>query len=111
MVRTEGPSVAYKYYAGLNGFRRQDFGRVAWRDVGGNMQEYRFGGTPNQSPVALRARNRLAVLAGDQGSLGFFPPAHKFFFARQLEVHLVYVCYRKDDEASYSVGIRQGTSH
>ena len=56
-------------------------------------------------------RNRLAVLAGDQGSLGFFPPPHKFFFGRQLEVNLGYVWYRKDDEDSYSVGIRQGDNH
>ena len=111
VAKTEEPSVAYKYYAGLNGFSTHALGRLAWRDVGGNTQKYHFGGTPNHSPVALRARNRLAVLAGDQGSLAFFPPPHKFFFARQLEVNLGYVWYRKDDEDSYSVGIRQGDSH
>ena len=33
-----------------------------------------------------------------QGSLAIFPPPHKFFFARENEVNLGYVYYRKDTD-------------
>ena len=61
-------------------------------------------------PIVLRARNRLAVAEGKNGSIAFFPPPHQFFFARELEVNLGYVWFRKDDEKTFSVGIRQGES-
>src|SRR5262249_18545490 len=60
--------------------------------------------------AVLRARSRLAVAAGDRGSIAFFPPPHQFFFARELEVNLGYVSFRKDDEKTFSIGIRQGES-
>lgn len=111
IAKTDEPSVAYKYYGGLTGFSLLDFEKIAWRDLGGNSQEYSFGGSPNHDPVALRARNRVAVLAGKNGSIGYFPPPHQFFFARQLEVNLGFNWYRKDDERSFSVGIRHGENH
>src|SRR5439155_12836796 len=40
------------------------------------------------------------------GSLGFFPLPHKFFFARENEVNLGYIYYRKDGENSYAIGVR-----
>ena len=111
IVKTDEPSVAYKYSGGLTGFSLLDFDKVVWRDLGGHSQEFAFGGSPNQDPVALRARNRLAILAGKQGSIAFFPPPHQFFFARQLEINLGYVWYRKDDDRTISAGIRHGDSH
>ncbi|MBI2947390.1 MAG: hypothetical protein HYY23_07070 [Verrucomicrobia bacterium] len=111
IAKTDEPSVAFKYYGGLAGFALLDFAKVAWRDVGGNPQEYGFGGSPNEDPVALRARNRLAIVTGKNGSIAFFPPPHQFFFARQLEVNLGYVWYRKDSESAFSIGIRHGDSH
>ncbi len=61
----------------------------------------------NADPVALKARNRLAILETGGGSLAFFPPSHKFFFAREIETNLGFVYYRKTSETSFAVGVRQ----
>ncbi len=111
IAKTEEPSVAYKYEGGLKGFSLADLSRVIWRDVGGNEQRYEFGGAPNRDPVALRARNRLVLAEGTEGSIAVFPPPHQFFFARQLEINLGFVWYRKDDSNSFSLGVRHGDSH
>ena len=108
IATTNQPSVAYKYSGGLSGFQTNASRRVIWKDTGGSWQKYEFGGSPNSSPVALRARNRLAIVENDQGALAVFPPPHKFFFAREIELNLGYVWYRKDDAASFSVGVRHG---
>jgi len=55
----------------------------------------------NQEPVNVRARNRLEILDAGAGSLAVFPPPHKFFFARENEVNLGYVYYRKDNDSSF----------
>src|SRR5215471_1836437 len=107
VARTDEPSVAYKYLAGLKGFTIGDNTRVVWRDPARAWQEYGFGGDPNQEPVALKARNRLAILETGAGSLAFFPPSHKFFFAREIETNLGYVYYRKTSDGSFAVGVRQ----
>lgn len=107
IAKTEEASVAYKYSAGLRGFRVVEANRVLWRDVARAWQKYEFGGSPNTDPVALRARNRLAVVESAGGSLVVFPAPHKFFFAREIELNLGYVWYRKDDGESYSIGVRQ----
>lgn len=107
IVRTDQPSVAYKYAAGLKGFSIGSGIRLIWRDAARAWQEYDFGGASNVDPVGLRARNRLGVIETGGGSLGFFPPPHKFFFARENEVNLGYVYYRKDGENSFAVGVRQ----
>jgi hypothetical protein len=107
IAKTDEPSVAYKYTAGLGGFSTQDLARVRWRDAGGNPQKYEFGGMPNQNQVPLIARNRLAVAEGPAGSIAVFPPPHQFFFAREIEVNNGYVWYRKDAEGSFSMGVRQ----
>ncbi|MEX2262819.1 MAG: hypothetical protein WD696_12765 [Bryobacteraceae bacterium] len=107
IAKTDEPSVAYHYRAGLKGFRTDAAKRVLWRDVARGWQKYEFGGSPNTDPVALRARNRLALVETAGGSVAVFPPPHKFFFGREIELNLGYVYYRKDDAASFSVGIRQ----
>jgi hypothetical protein len=111
IASTNEPSVAYKYNGGLKGFALDHLERVVWHDTGGNEQDYSFGGTPNQDPVPLRARNRLAIAEGRGGSIGVFPPPHEFFFARQLEINLGFVWYRKDGEKDFSLGVRQGDNH
>ncbi len=105
IAKTEERSVAYKYNAGLKGFRTSS--RVRWRDVARAWQVYEFGGANNIDPVALRARNRLVIVESDAGSVAVFPPPHKFFFAREIELNLGYVWYRKDSDTSFSAGIRQ----
>jgi len=105
IAKTDAPSVAYKYAAGLNGFSTETH-RIVWRDTGGDWQKYSFGGTLNSSPVPLRARNRVAIVEGQGGSIAVFPPPHKFFFSREVEVNLGYVWYRKNDETSFAAGVR-----
>ena len=108
IASTEEPSVAYKYSGGLKGFVTKSSPRVVWKDTSGEWQKYEFGGALNSGPVALRARNRLAIVAANAGSLAVFPPPHKFFWAREVEINLGYVWYRKDDKGSFSVGVRHG---
>ena len=78
-----------------------------WRDTSQMWQEQEFGGEVNQQPVNLRARNRVEILESGAGSLAVFPPPHKFFFARENEVNLGYVYYRKDSDGSFSLGVMQ----
>jgi hypothetical protein len=107
IAKTSQPSVAYKYNGGLKGFPIKEGTRVVWRDTARGWQQYAFGGTVNQSPVGLQARNRLAILETNGGSLAFFPPSHKFFWSREIETNLGYVYYRKDSESNLSIGVRQ----
>ncbi len=107
IASTNEPSVAYKYSAGLRGFQTKDAPRVVWRDTSSDWQKYEFGGSRNSSPVPLRARNRLVLVDTEGGSIAIFPPPHKFFFAREIEMNLGYVWYRKDAEGSFSVGDRE----
>jgi hypothetical protein len=107
IAQTFEPSVAYKYVAGLKGLTIGPDTRVVWRDVARAWQQYRFGGSVNTDPVALRARNRVGFVENGGGSLAFLPPSHKFFFAREIETNLGFVYYRKDSEGSFAVGARQ----
>jgi hypothetical protein len=107
IAKTEQPSVAYKYLAGLKGFSIAEGVRLVWRDPARAWQQYEFGGSLNDSPVALKARNRLAVIETGGGSLGIFPPSHKFFFAREIETNLGFVYYRKTGDGSFAAGVRQ----
>ena len=107
VAKTTEPSVAYKYVGGLKGFGIARRHALVWRDTARGWQHYAFGGAVNQDPVGLRARNRLAILEANGGSLAVFPPSHKFFFSREIETNLGYVYYRKDSESSFSIGVRQ----
>ena len=88
VAKTDEPSVAYQYEGGLKGFPIGPDTRVVWRDTARAWQQYEFGGAVNKENVALRARNRLAILETGGGSLAFLPPSHKFFFAREIETNL-----------------------
>ncbi len=107
VAATHEPSVAFIYNAGLKGFHIADGTQLAWRDTARAWQSYAFGGEPNTGVVNLRARNRLEILDAGKGALGIFPPPHKFFFARENEVNLGYVYYRKDAADSFSLGVMQ----
>jgi hypothetical protein len=107
VAKTTEPSVAYKYVAGLKGFPITDSTRIVWRDTARGWQQYAFGGAVNQDAVGLLARNRLAILETNGGSLAFLPPSHKFFWSREIETNLGYVYYRKDSESAFSIGVRQ----
>jgi hypothetical protein len=107
IAKTDEPSVAYIYKAGLKGFDVARDPRVVWRDSARGWQKYEFGGAVNTDAVGLRARNRLAIVDAGSGSLAVFPSPHKFFFARENEVNLGYVYYRKDSDNSFAVGVLQ----
>lgn len=107
IASTNESSVAYKYSAGLKGFTIAEDSRVVWRDTARGWQHYAFGGAVNRELVALKARNRLAMLEVNGGSLAFLPPSHKFFWSREIETNLGYVYYRKDSATSFSIGARQ----
>jgi hypothetical protein len=107
IASTDAKDVAFIYKAGLKGFPITDSSKLEWRDTSQVWQQEDFGGAVNQQPVNLQARNRLEVLDSGGGSLGIFPPPHKFFFARENEVNLGYVYYRKDSNNSFSLGVMQ----
>jgi hypothetical protein len=106
IAKTDEPSVAYHYEAGLSGFSNELLPRVAWRDVRHAAQTSDIATNPAGQRVILRARNRLAIAEGHGGSVGFFPPPHQFFFARELEVNLGYVWYRRQSDKTFTVGVR-----
>lgn len=107
IASTAEPSVAYVYRAGLSGLKTDEYERLRWRDVARGWQHYLFGGGANDGPVALRARNRAVVMEQDRGSLAVFPPSHKFFFAREIELNLGYVWYRQRADGRFDIGVRQ----
>lgn len=108
VAKTDLPSVAYKYDAGLKGLAIQSGSRAAWRDISNAWQSYFFGGAVNDNDVPLRASNRVVVVERDKaGSIAAFPPPHTFFWAREVATNLGYNWYRKDSETSFSFGIRQ----
>jgi hypothetical protein len=107
VAKTDDKDVAYIYKAGLKGFAIGANTRLEWRDDAQLWQQYAFGGDVNEQPVDLEARNRLEILDAGAGSLAIFPPPHKFFFARENEVNLGYVYYRKDSDHSFSLGVMQ----
>jgi hypothetical protein len=107
IAKTEEPSVAYKYTAGLQGFSISDNTKLLWRDPARAWQQYGFGGGVNTDDVALKARNRVAVLQTGAGSIAVFPSPHKFFFAREIETNLGFVYYRKMSDGAFALGVRQ----
>lgn len=108
VASTQAPSVAYKYDAGMTGLALGPGARVAWRDTANVMQDYRLKGPANQAPVALRAANRLVVAETGAGSIAAFTPPHTYFWAREVEINVGNNWYRKDNDTSFSIGIRQG---
>jgi len=108
VASTQLPSVAYKYDAGLTGLELGPGSSVHWRDVASRSQSYGLRGPVNESPVALRAANRLVVAETNGAAIAAFPPPHTFFWAREIEVNAGYNWYRKDGVRSFSIGIRQG---
>ena len=107
LASTQAKDVAFIYKAGLKGFAITNDTKVVWEDTSQVWQENEFGGEVNQAPVNVQARNRLEILDTGMGSLGVLPAPHKFFFARENEVNLGYVYYRKDSDSSFSLGIMQ----
>jgi hypothetical protein len=107
IASTDALSVAYKYAAGLRGFAIAPDTRLEWRDIARGWQHYLFGGVVNADAVALKARNRLAIIQTAAGSIAVFPASHKFFFSREVESNLGYNYYRKDSDTTFAAGVSQ----
>jgi hypothetical protein len=105
IARTNEPSVAYKYDAGLKGFSTTTMPRVTWRDTGGHPQQHQFGGPKANGLSVIRASNRLLLAEGPRGAVATFPPPHTFFFTREVDVNLGYVFYRNDGGGTYTIGV------
>src|SRR5712692_464055 len=61
VAKTDEAWVAYKYDGGLKGLSTDRTSRVSWHDTGGHIQHYAFGGVKNDTPVPLKAANRVLV--------------------------------------------------
>ena len=107
IAKTEEPSVAYKYDAGLKGLVIQNASRVVWRDLDNNWQSYQFDGSTNEAPIALQTSNRLVAAEVNGGSIAALPPPHNFFWAREIQYNLGYNWYSKDTASSFSFGVRE----
>jgi hypothetical protein len=107
IAKTEKNLVAYKYAVALKGLSLATLPRTRWLDTGGNPQEYMFGGAIHDSPVTVRAKNRVMVAEGPKGSIAVFPPPTVFFPAREVDTNLGYVWFRKDSAGQYSIGVKQ----
>jgi hypothetical protein len=107
IAKTEKNLVAYKYAIALKGLSTAILPRARWIDTGGNPQDYRFGGAIHDSPVTVRAKNRVIVAEGPAGSIAVFPPPTVFFPAREVDTNLGYVWFRKDAPGQYSIGVKQ----
>ncbi len=107
IAKTEEDSIAYIYEGGLSGFSTDPLSRVAWTALGGNPQQYRFGGVTNDTRVAVKAANRVLVAEGLGGSVAAFPPPHAFFWTREVDKNLGYVWYRHDEGDELGIGVRQ----
>ena len=78
IAKTDEPSVAYKYEAGLKGMAIQPASRVVWRDTSNLWQDYRLGGPVNKDVAILQASNRLVVAEGPAGRSRRFHPRTAF---------------------------------
>lgn len=107
VAKTNDPSVAFKYDAGLSGLPLSESSRMVWRDLANHWQHYLFGAPKNNEPVVVRSSNRLIACELVGGSISVFPPPHSFYWARESEQNLGYSWYRKDNDQTFSFGIRQ----
>ncbi len=107
VAKTDHPSAAFKYDAGLTGLTCGPSSHIVWRDLGGHWQDYKLGGPVNAEPVTIYGRNRLIAAELSHGAVALFPPPHRFYWARETEQNLGYGWYRKDSGEKFSLGVRQ----
>jgi len=110
VAKTDEPSVAYKYDAGLTGLAITPDARMVWQDISSAEQTYAFGGTANERAVPIQSKNRLIAAETKAGTIAVMPPPHNFFWARELTTNLGVSWYRKDSPTRFSFGVRQAES-
>ncbi len=107
VAKTDHPSAAFKYDAGLQGLPVTNDARIVWRDLAKTWQDYLLGGPVDEGPSVVVSSNRLIAAEFKGGSIAAFPPPHSFYWARESEQNLGYSWYRKDSEGTFSFGMRQ----
>ncbi|MDZ7723300.1 MAG: hypothetical protein U5R06_10965 [candidate division KSB1 bacterium] len=107
VAKTDHPSAAFKYDAGLRGLPVHSSSRLVWRDIAKNWQDYLLGGPEDKLPAIVKSSNRLISAELQNGSIAAFPPPHRFYWARESEQNLGYSWYRKDSDKTFSFGMRQ----
>jgi hypothetical protein len=108
IAKTDEPSVAYKYDAGIRGLAIQPGARMVWRDNVKDLErEHRWSAAADSEPVVLKTNKRVVAADVPGGSIVAFPPPHTFFWAREASANLGYNWYRQDSASSFSFGIRQ----
>lgn len=107
VAKTDHPSAAFKYDAGLKDLPTQSSSKVVWRDLVHRWQEYQLGAPATDQATIVRSSNRLMAAELANGAIAAFPPPHSFYWARETEQNLGYGWYRKDSSNSFSFGIRQ----
>jgi hypothetical protein len=107
IAKTEMPSVAYKYDAGLKGLAIQPTSRVVWRNLNNQWLSNEFGGPIDAAPMVLQSANRLAAAEVPGGSIATFPPPHNFFWQSELAINLGNSWYSKDSDSSFAFGVRE----
>ena len=107
-ANNEHDSLAYIYRAALGGFRS---GMLYYRKLDRTFRrELPHGRTGTDKYVRVYARNRVLAMEQEQGAVAVFPPPHKFFFPRQLEINLGFNFYRKEED-TVALGVRHNEKH
>ncbi|GHV87005.1 hypothetical protein AGMMS50255_3010 [Spirochaetia bacterium] len=98
-------SLAYIYRAALRGFSP---GKLYYRGLRRNfVSELPRGKSGMEKYIRVYARNRVLAMEQAEGSVAVFPPPHKFFFPRQLEINLGFNYYRREEaDNTIALGVR-----
>lgn len=108
VAKTDRPSVAFKYDAGIEAMSITPDAAVRWLDTAGEVQSARLDGSPNDDPVAIADRNRIIVAeTGAVGAIAVMPPPHTFFWAREIETNVGNNWYRRHPGGRFGLGVRQ----
>jgi len=106
----EHESLAYIYRGALSGFKP---GMLFYRGLDRKFKRELPRGVSGMGRlVRVFARNRVLTLEQEGGAVAVFPPPHKFFFPRQLEINLGFNFYRKElDEEANTKALTLGVRH
>jgi hypothetical protein len=111
VVHTEEQDVAYYYDAWLTHCSTKNLKNLTWLNTEGELVRDVIVSQLDYLLQIPKVRSRTIVAEGPNGSLGLFPPPHKFFFARDETVNFGYVWHRlysiTEQEDLFSFGIRQ----
>jgi hypothetical protein len=107
VAKTDHPSAAFKYDAGLKGLPVSSSPKIVWRNLDDGLENNSVQKMPGDSVITVKGHNRLMAAELEGGSLAFFPPPHRFYWARETEQNLGYGWYRKGNDGTFSLGVRQ----